>query len=609
MTRGQFGGPGYDPISPVSQGMEGTDGRYQVRDGDTLAGIAAAQWGDASLWYLIAEANGLSGSEYLAAGTNLIIPDKVTNIHNRASTFEVYDPNHALGDLSPSTINTAKPHKGNKCGVFGQILLVAVAVAVSALTAGALSGLSPILIGAISGAAGSVVSQGLGVITGIQDKFSFKGVALAAIGGAVGGGVGSAMKGAMLGSQFVGNAVRGAVGSALTQGIGVALGLQKHFSFASVAAAAIGAGIGGAVGDKLGAKPLSENHSLSNHIFNAVGGAANAIANAATRSVINGSDFGDNLIAALPDVIGSTIGNMLAYGVSGTGGATAAATSVQKDTANRTDERTFGSSAGLVAPGVTADGAASPTAGTGGGQISLESATSASNAILGAIPNASAATDGAFGVGDRYRTGHDPLTLWLGAEGVKTGRYLDFDDYVGRVWKGDVDGVAALLSTEAQGVAAGQGNNQMIMLGYLSGQGSRYAPLVASAMHSKSDIAAIAGVLGAKTDSLARAFDTGSMLAAMHMAELAPSGFKPTGYVLTNLAQPRMLNGWERTGAAINGLGHTVLTGLLGVATVGTSPLFGTGVGGLVPIGLGAGTLFEADNAYTNWKMAWTGRD
>jgi hypothetical protein len=38
MTRGQFGGPGYDPISPVSQGMEGTDGRYTVREGDT-AGI------------------------------------------------------------------------------------------------------------------------------------------------------------------------------------------------------------------------------------------------------------------------------------------------------------------------------------------------------------------------------------------------------------------------------------------------------------------------------------------------------------------------------------------------------------------------------------------
>ena len=37
-----------------------------------------------------------------------------------------------------------------------------------------------ITIGAAAAAAGSIVSQGLGVATGIQDKFSFKSVALAA---------------------------------------------------------------------------------------------------------------------------------------------------------------------------------------------------------------------------------------------------------------------------------------------------------------------------------------------------------------------------------------------------------------------------------------------
>jgi hypothetical protein len=106
LTRGQFGGSGYDPISPTSQGMEGTDSRYQVREGDTLAGIAQQVWGDSSLWYMIAEANGLAGAQSPAAGTSLIIPDKVTNVHNSARTFEVYDPNRALGDLSPTA---AKP--------------------------------------------------------------------------------------------------------------------------------------------------------------------------------------------------------------------------------------------------------------------------------------------------------------------------------------------------------------------------------------------------------------------------------------------------------------------------------------------------------------------
>jgi hypothetical protein len=44
----------------------------------------------------------------------------------------------------------------------------------------------------------------------------------------------------------------------------------------------------------------------------ALSGAASAIANAATRSLAEGSSFGDNVLAALPDVIGSTIGNLIA---------------------------------------------------------------------------------------------------------------------------------------------------------------------------------------------------------------------------------------------------------------------------------------------------------
>ena len=323
VTRGQFGGSGYDPISPTSQGMEGTDGRYQVREGDTLQGIAQQLFGDSSLWYMLADANGLSGAQSLAAGTSLIIPDKVTNIHNSARTFEVYDPNRALGDLSPTAAKP--PKKAGKCGMFGQILLVVIAVAVTALTYGALTGpttglLGTILAGAASGAAGSIVSQGFGVATGIQDKFSWKGVAMAALSGAVGGGVGGVLKGPLAGSMFLGDAARGALSSTLTQGIGVAVGLQKKFDFAGVAAAGIGAGVAGAVARHLGkhgvgVKPQDINGNTPRNIGfytnQSVSGMAGGIANAATRSLVNGTDFGDNLMAALPDVIGSTIGNMI----------------------------------------------------------------------------------------------------------------------------------------------------------------------------------------------------------------------------------------------------------------------------------------------------------
>jgi hypothetical protein len=70
------------------------------------------------------------------------------------------------------------------------------------------------------------------------------------------------------------------------------------------------------VGKAIGLKSLAEDKSIENHLRSAFVGMASDIANAATRSVLGGTDFGDNLIAALPDVLGQTIGNMIAYGVS-----------------------------------------------------------------------------------------------------------------------------------------------------------------------------------------------------------------------------------------------------------------------------------------------------
>jgi hypothetical protein len=108
---------------------------------------------------------------------------------------------------------------------------------------------------------------------------------------------------------------RGAIANGLTQGIAVATGLQRKFDWVGVAAAGIGAGVAMAAGQGLGARSLAANHSVSNHLANGASNLAGAIANAATRSLIRGSDFGDNPIAALPDVIGQTIGNAISLGV------------------------------------------------------------------------------------------------------------------------------------------------------------------------------------------------------------------------------------------------------------------------------------------------------
>lgn len=167
-------------------------------------------------------------------------------------------------------------------------------------------GVGAVAIGAGSAALGSIVSQGIGVASGIQQSFSWKGVALAALsGGAAAGLAGN--------GEWLAAAARGAATSAITQGIGVVTGLQDKFDWAGVAAAGIGAGAAAGVGSISGVRSIG---SVAGRFTTSM---AADIADAATRSVINGTDFGDNVLAALPDVLGQTIGGLIADGVSGRG--------------------------------------------------------------------------------------------------------------------------------------------------------------------------------------------------------------------------------------------------------------------------------------------------
>jgi YD repeat-containing protein len=311
-------------INSYNQGS--ASGSYTVRTGDTLQSIAASLWGDASLWYKLAEANGMAAANALSDGQRLTVPAGVMKSHHNASTFKPYDPAEVIGDATPST---PKPAKKNKCATFGRILLTVIAIAVTAIVApyaaalvgaglgalgvgaGAAAAITTGVVGgAISSAAGSIVSQSIGVRTGILEEFSWKDVALAGISGAVSGGLGGGLAelgkaGGALGKAgrflssggILGSAAQGAVGAALTQGIAMATTLQKKFDWVGVAAAGVSAGVGGQLAN---ANPFV-NQAASN--------SAGAITSAVALSLKNGTSFGDNLLAALPGVIGSTIGN------------------------------------------------------------------------------------------------------------------------------------------------------------------------------------------------------------------------------------------------------------------------------------------------------------
>jgi YD repeat-containing protein len=313
----------YDPINGFDSAD--TSSRYTVVQGDTLQNIAQALWGDSSLWYLIADANGLAGNSSLQAGQSLIIPNKVHNVHNSASTYSVYDPNEAIGDTSPTA--QAKPvppppvtqSGGGGCGIIGQIIKAVVTIVVTVVTG------DPVV--------GDAVGQLFSMAVGIQKGFNWNELGMAAVTAAVTGGLdvtgGFADTATDALGETGGAIATGVAASAISQGIGVATGLQQKFDWTGVAAAGISAGVAQYASSQLpgASQPIFApnttqviGHTLPSTLNVAISGMAGTIANAATRSLVDGSDFGDNIIAGLPDVLSQIVQRQSAVSSFGIGG-------------------------------------------------------------------------------------------------------------------------------------------------------------------------------------------------------------------------------------------------------------------------------------------------
>lgn len=333
---------------PINAGYPAAaPGSYTVRPGDTLEGIARAVWGDAMLWYLIAEANGIDGqpSAPLVANTVLTIPNRVTNVHNTSDTFRPYDPGKAIGDTSPTLPNPLPPPGGaggGGCGGLGQIIVAVVAVVAAFWTAGTSLGyLAPggatvggvglgtagglatgigmvtgsvagvgwgamAAAAAVGGAAGSVAGQIVGMGLGVQDSFSWKGVAMGALGAGVAAGVGSWLgQGGGLGGLLsadtpIALAGRMVVGSAVGQGLGVATGLQQRFDWRGVAASAASGFVSAWAGS-----------ALQPYLGNVGSALASRVAGSAVGTAVRGTSVSKALPSIVADALGSTVGNAL----------------------------------------------------------------------------------------------------------------------------------------------------------------------------------------------------------------------------------------------------------------------------------------------------------
>jgi YD repeat-containing protein len=255
----------YTPISadyPAS-----TPSQVVAQAGDTLRTIAARVFGDAALWYVIAEENGLSDpNAVLTEGTALQVPNDVISLGNTAGSFKPFSASEAIGDTTPTQPAPPAPKPKKKgCGVLGTILVVIVAIVVTVFTAGVAApgaagsfasimstGVSTLASGsigaaALGGAVGSIASQGVAMALGMQQGFDWKGVALGAIGAGVTAGLGAsgafarAVGTISQGNTYAAAAINAVAGNSITQGIAVATGLQSSFSWRDVAISAVAA--------------------------------------------------------------------------------------------------------------------------------------------------------------------------------------------------------------------------------------------------------------------------------------------------------------------------------------------------------------------------------
>ena len=158
-------------------------GSYTLQAGDTLESIALQVYGDSSLWYLLADANGITdrqahagekGSQ-LHAGQSLNIPPAAGSQHHTNSTHKVLNSNDMIGNTSattplPPTPPPPRNHNGFQ-SIMATISIAIIAVVATVMSAGALAlmaagGLASLGAAGIGGFVSGLMTAGTAVLGG-----------------------------------------------------------------------------------------------------------------------------------------------------------------------------------------------------------------------------------------------------------------------------------------------------------------------------------------------------------------------------------------------------------------------------------------------------------
>lgn len=327
-------------------------GVYTIQAGDTLEGIALAVYGDSSLWYLLADANGITekkaeggNSGQLQIGQRLNIPSVTVNQHHTNNTHKVVSTDERIGNTSATIpIPLAPPPIPRKHqSLLSNAVVAIVCTVATVLTAGILGtvlvsgsiaslgfgslfkiglgvlghgmldtmGLS-LAAGFTAGFVGNIAGQGAALALRVQDNLDFKGALISGLTTALTSGfakgIGSntslsnKLEDLSINKVFnIKSAAEMMEQNTATQGINIALNRQHHFEWDNLATTGLTAGI---LGSKIGSS-LNETLKTADHKTGFLSSQLEALLSSALQTA-TGSHFDAT------QVLSNNLGNSLA---------------------------------------------------------------------------------------------------------------------------------------------------------------------------------------------------------------------------------------------------------------------------------------------------------
>jgi LysM repeat protein len=125
----------YTPVS-TTYASGNAPATVVAQTNDTLRSIAARVYGDASLWYVIAEENGLTDpAAIIQEGTIIRIPNEVVSLSDSSNSFKPFQLRDALGDTTP-TQQPIPQTSSLQCQTVAKVIGIVVGAIVGYYTAG-----------------------------------------------------------------------------------------------------------------------------------------------------------------------------------------------------------------------------------------------------------------------------------------------------------------------------------------------------------------------------------------------------------------------------------------------------------------------------------------